>query len=113
MNANQRTIKLKTAVPIESKDLNALESNELTHLSFTSMGDHTPAAEDYGVQNEEQKAILNRNLQYLKSIDESFFQWLEADAANTILFANDPLKALETAILGFTNSFSLSGNPFR
>jgi len=29
--------------------------------------------------------------------DEQFFQWLEADAKNTILFIDDPVSALKSA----------------
>jgi len=33
----------------------------------------------------------------LISCDEQFFQWLEADAENTILFTDDPVSALKSA----------------
>jgi len=74
-----------------------------------SMGE-VPDPESYGVTKETDIVNMNKLLQYLKTVDETFFKWLEADANNTILFANEPLKALKTAIPDFDESLLNSIN---
>lgn len=115
MNSEKRTVMLKTSLELQNKDNAQSTNKELVHLNLTSMGDSIPKAEDYGVKNDEHKAILNNALQYMGKIDEQFFQWLEADAKNTILFVNDPIKALKTAIPNFDESVfsNLSKDFFR
>ncbi|WP_125721292.1 hypothetical protein [Flavobacterium ustbae] len=99
-----RKIMLKTSVIPEGK-----ADKELVHLNFMSMGE-VPDSESYGVEDEADKAKLNKLFQYLKSVDETFFKWLEADANNAILFANEPLKAIKTAIPNFDESLLTSIN---
>lgn len=95
MDTNERTVQLKTSV------VSSGNNKEIVHISFKPMGDRAPEAQDYGVQEGENKQKLNVFLKYMKSVDEQFFKWLEADAQNAILFTNDPVKALKTAIPGF------------
>ncbi|MFL9838993.1 hypothetical protein ABS768_15905 [Flavobacterium sp. ST-75] len=95
MDTNERTVQLKTSVASSGNN------KEIVHIGFKPMGDTIPTAEDYGTQGEENKQKLNAFLKYMKSVDEQFFKWLEADAQNAILFTNNPVKALKTAIPGF------------
>ena len=98
-----RKVMLKTSVALEAT------GKELVHLNFMSMGE-VPDPESYGVTQETDIVNMNKLLQYLKTVDETFFKWLEADANNTILFANEPLKALKTAIPDFDESLLNSIN---
>ncbi|MEZ0487880.1 hypothetical protein [Fibrella aquatica] len=112
MQTNQRAVKLRTAVSAPPTTGDALATDQQVHLSFVAMGDRLPTALDYGIQNQEQAARLNQALLYLKSLDETFFQWLEADAAHTILFANQPLQALRTVFPDVDQSLNLPANLF-
>lgn len=98
-----RKIMLKTSVELENS------GKELVHLNFMSMGE-VPDSESYGVTEEKDKANLNKLFNYLKTVDEPFFKWLEADANNAILFAKEPLKALKIAIPNFDESLLNSIN---
>lgn len=105
MNTKQRTVMLKTSVSTSNIDTNKKAiKKEPVHINLVSMGDQIPDAEDYGIKNTEHKKTLNNVLQYISKIDETFFQWLEADAKNAILFVNNPIKALKTAIPNFDES---------
>lgn len=98
-----RKIMLKTSVELEGR------GKELVHLNFRSMGE-IPDTKNYGVTEETDRANLNSLFGYLKTIDQTFFKWLEADVNNTILFANEPLKAIKTAIPDFDESLLNSIN---
>lgn len=100
---DKRAVQLKTSVLIEG-NANAAARKEPAHLNFIAMEDRKPAAEEYGVTKEQDRTALNSYLSYMKSIDHRFFTWLEASADNAILFANDPLKAIKTAIPDFDES---------
>ncbi|PRY27012.1 hypothetical protein CLV58_13514 [Spirosoma oryzae] len=112
MTTNQRAVKLRTTISAPPTGRVALATNQPVQLSFLSMGDPLPTASDYGVQEEAQVDQLNQTLQYLHSINDVFFQWLESDATHTILFANEPLTALRSVFPDFDTSFRLSANPF-
>ncbi|MPQ49273.1 hypothetical protein GCQ56_19915 [Marinifilum sp. N1E240] len=93
MNLEKRKIQLKTSVNHIKKG-----NKELVHFTFFSMGETLPSIEAYDIKSDIKKEKLENFLKYMKSIDKTFFAWLEADAKNTILFANDPLEALKNAI---------------
>jgi hypothetical protein len=99
MNRKKRTVRLKTSVPAKQpQDLTAQQKNkEIVHINFVRM-DKLPQAEHYGITDPSNKQRLNAALQYMQQINEPFFQWLEQDAAHAILFAQNPLEAMKTAI---------------
>ncbi|PZF72468.1 hypothetical protein [Taibaiella soli] len=100
MNNNQKAVRLKTSVLIDGE----AAQKEPAHLNFLPMGDFNPTATAYGVTDEQNQKLLNKFFEYMKSIDSRVFSWLEADANNAILFANDPLRAIKIAIPDFDES---------
>jgi len=101
-DSSQRTVKLKSSVKTENGGTHVGSGVQEVNLTFISMSTQkTPTAEDYGITNSAKATKLNNTLSQLASVNESFFQWLEADSKNAILFANDPLKAIKTAIPAF------------
>jgi hypothetical protein len=104
MDTNKRAVQLKTSVVIQSKTTSMAARKEPAHLNFIAMEEFNPKAADYGVTNEHHKASLDNYFAYMRSLDDRFFSWLEADANNAILFANDPLKAIKIAIPDFDES---------
>jgi len=102
---DKRVVQLKTSVQLQKNEENNVARKEPAHLNFIAMEGIHPKAEQYGVTDEQDKTNLDSYFAYMKSLDQRFFTWLEADANNTILFANDPLKAIKTAVPDFDESF--------
>ena len=96
MKDNKRKIQLKTSVIHTTT-----QQKELVHINFSSMGKQPPSVDEYSVESEHNKQKLGQFLNYMHRIDEPFFKWLEADASNSILFANNPVEALKKAIPNF------------
>jgi hypothetical protein len=94
-NKNQRTVKLKHALVLPREKI--AETHVFT-ISFQSYDKGPlPKAENFGITDPDKIEKFKQITKKLVSYDEPFFQWLEADAKNTILFADDPLSALKSA----------------
>lgn len=102
MTDSQRTVKLRHSVELEDREKQKSSSAQKINLTFISMSkEKPPTAGCYGVTDSVKASKLNHALNQLTGFNEEFFQWLEADPKNAILFANDPVKALKTAIPDF------------
>lgn len=94
-NKNYRTVKLKHALVLPRD--NIAETHVFT-ISFKSYAKGPlPKAENFGITDPDKIEKFNQITKMLISYDEPFFQWLEADAENTILFTDNPLSALKSA----------------
>jgi hypothetical protein len=91
-----RTVKLKHVLDLPRE--NGSETHMVT-MSFKSYDNGPiPKAEDFGITDPDKIEKFNKLAELLISHDEIIFQWLEADAKNTILFAEDPVSALKRAL---------------
>lgn len=94
-NKNYRTVKLKHALVLP---LDYGAKNHVFTVSFKSYDQGPlPKAENFGITDPVKTEKFNQIIKMLISSDEPFFQWLEADAENTILFTEDPVSALKSA----------------
>ncbi|HWQ72505.1 MAG TPA: hypothetical protein VN370_09335 [Desulfitobacteriaceae bacterium] len=92
---NYRTVKLKHALVLPGG--NTAEKHVFT-ISFQSYDQGPlPKAENFGITDPDKIEKFEQISKMLISYNEPFFQWLEADAKNTILFTEDPLSALKSA----------------
>jgi len=97
----KRKIKLRAALDNGTEEVQDKEVN----ITFMSMDEENiPTSDDYGIKDAVKAEKLNNALNYLAECNETVFQWLEADPKNAILFANDPLKALKSAVPEFDTS---------
>lgn len=103
-NKNYRTVKLKHALVLPQ---DCIAETHVFTMSFKSYDKGPlPKAENFGITDPDKIEKFNQITKMLISCDEPFFQWLEADAENTILFTDDPVSALKSALP------ELLANPF-
>lgn len=101
-DSSQRTVKLRSSIELENRGKQKSSGVQEINLTFIPMSkEKPPTAGDYGVTDSVKASKLNHALNQLAGFNEVFFQWLEADSKNAILFANEPVKALKAAIPDF------------
>ncbi len=94
-NGDFRTVKFKHALVLPREY--GVETHVFT-MSFKSYDKGPlPKAANFGITDPDKIEKFNQITQMLITYDEPFFQWLEADAENTILFTDDPISALKSA----------------
>ena len=101
-DSSQRTVKLRSSIDLKGRETQKSSGVQEINLTFSSMSkEKPPTADDYGVTDSVKASKLNHALNQFAGFNEVFFKWLEADAKNAILFANEPVRALKAAIPDF------------